>query len=117
MGDRALIQVVSGEQVSPVCYLHWHGDAAPKFICELAERMKGRDGDIAYAFARLIGICHSHIDGNTSLGCWSAEEKLTEGDSHGDAGVFIVDCNTWSVEALGGYGRSFNARTASNEAA
>jgi len=110
MGDRVLIQVKAGTGFSPVCYLHWSGDSAPALIRETAELMKGRDNDVAYCFARLVGVCHTSTPGNLSLGVWNADALLTSGDSHGDAGIYIVDCGTWDVVAMGGYGTSFNAR-------
>lgn len=113
MGDRALIQFVDERQgvTSPIVYLHWNGTEAPEYIRECAELMKGRDGDAEYACARFIGICHSHISGNTSLGVWSAGDTPITGDaSHGDAGCFVVDVHSWDVNASGGYGKSFNAR-------
>lgn len=111
MGDRALVQFRDSDgKVSPVCYLHWGGFNVPEYIRECAELMRGRDDDVQYAFARFVGICHSHIPGNLSLGVWNKTAPLTKGDSHGDAGCYIVDCATWDVEAFGGYGESFNAR-------
>lgn len=110
MGDRVLIQVVNGTATSPVCYGHWFGGEAPQYIRELAELMKGRDGDVEYTFARLVGVCASHTGGNTGLGCWNQTTKLTPNDSHGDAGCYVIDCVSWNVEAFGGYGTSFNAR-------
>lgn len=65
MGDRVLVQFKdSNSRVSPVCYMHWHGDNAPEFIRECAKLMESRGEDLAYAFARFVGICHSHIKGN-----------------------------------------------------
>jgi hypothetical protein len=114
MSDTALIQVVSKiptvQNISPVCYLHSSGSVAHEYIRELALLMSPtRGGDVQYGFARLVGICHTHIGGNLSLGVWAADGILTAEHSHGDAGVFVVDCNTWDVRAEGGYGESFNA--------
>lgn len=112
MGDRVLIQLKDSDgAVSPVCYLHWHGGRAPDLIRETAKLMQSRGEDIAYAFARLVGVCHQHIEGNTSLGVWPLDgdaEQLSPEQSHGDAGIYIVHCGTWEVEAFGGYGESFS---------
>ena len=117
MGDRALIQIVRHNtssnqepEFSPVCYLHHAGCDAADYIRELSDRMVNRDGDCGYAFARLIGIAHNHTPGNMSLGAWNADGILKAEDTHGDAGIYIVDCTTWKVKAMGGYGKSFNAR-------
>lgn len=110
MGDRVLVQFKdSSDRVSPVCYMHWHGDRAPELIRECAKLMESRGEDLSYAFARFVGICHSHINGNLSLGVFNQAAKLTAEDSHGDAGCYVVNCKTWEVEAFGGYGESFNA--------
>ena len=43
---------------------------------------------------------------NTSFGVWNQTRKLTSEDSHGDAGVFLVDIKRpeWVVACGGGYG-------------
>jgi hypothetical protein len=114
MGDRVLVQFINGRQgegkYSPVAYLHWHGDSAPDMIKTCAALMAGRDGDVDYAFARFVGICHEAIGGNISLGAWNATGVLQSGDSHGDAGCYVVDVYTWEVRAFGGYGEPFHAR-------
>lgn len=110
MGDRVLIQVINGASVSPVCYGHWAGEYAPRYIREVAELMKGRNGDVEYTFARLVGVLTRYNNGNTGVGVWNQTTKLTPEDSHGDAGCYVIDCNNWDVEAFGGYGTPFNAR-------
>lgn len=116
MGDRALIQFQDSRgEVSPVCYLHCNGSEAPIFIAECAKLMQSRPDDVSYAFARFVGICHTHIEGNLSLGVFGQDEPLNAGDSHGDAGCYLVDCSTWDVEAFGGYGTPFNAMERSKE--
>lgn len=113
MGDRVLIQVTDRDgRVSPVLYLHWGGEEAPEIIREAAALMAGRDGDLGYAFGRLVGVAHSRTPGrNTGLGVWNQPTKLEASDSHGDAGCYVVSCETWEVEAFGGYGTPFNARS------
>jgi len=111
MGDRALVQFVSGDkkEVSPVVYIHWAGSNVKEYLKELAVLMADRPNDASYACARFIGIVHSHNVDSCSLGVWNATKVLTVNDSHGDAGCFVVDCSTWKVKCTGGYGRSFKA--------
>lgn len=104
MGDRALIQFTDGAEVSPVIYLHWHGSIVRSLINETRELMQSRGSDLTYAAARFVGIAHSHIPGNLSLGMWNLDRRLTADDSHGDFGCAIVDVRDWSVECFGGYG-------------
>jgi hypothetical protein len=109
MGDRALVQFKdkSGE-LSPVCYLHSHGYAVMDLIQELEEIMQGRPDDLNYSFARFVGVCHTSISGNLSLGVWNQLTELNDGDSHGDAGVLVVHCfGEWEVECWGGYYKSY----------
>lgn len=116
MGDRVIVQFIdSYGDVSPACYMHWEGDRAERHIRECAKLMEGRDNDLQYAFARFVGVCHSRIEGQTGLGLWNQAEKLKASDSHGDAGCYVVNCNTWNVEACGGYGKPFNAKVAPTE--
>ncbi len=110
MGCRALVQFVkrSGKDReikggSPVVYLHNHGYMVKAYLYELGELMATRPNDESYACARFIGICHSHDAGSAlSLGIWSANALedgiLGEADSHGDLGVWVVNCDTWEVE-------------------
>lgn len=119
MGDRALVVFEVNDSVSPVVYLHWSGSRVPELIEELKELMQGREGDLSYTVARFIGICHSHIGGNLSLGVWnlpvdlliavqtrrasSAAEREMEEYSHGDAGLVIVNATDFTWQAYGGY--------------
>jgi hypothetical protein len=121
MGDRALIIFTDGAEVSPTVYLHWNGSSVPKLLEVCHSRMMGRLADVEYGVARFIGICHEHIDGNLSLGCWNTDEAVetaarkvfseSEGKhiavlaehSHGDAGVVVVNVNDYSWKAFGGY--------------
>ena len=119
MGDRALVIFEHNGDVSPVVYLHWSGNRVPAILQTLKERMCDREGDVSYATARFIGICHEAIDGNLSLGVWNlpvetlvavntrglsseADKELAD-YSHGDAGVVVVDAKDFSFEAYGGY--------------
>lgn len=109
MGDRVLFQVISKSnpsQFSPVIYCHWSGSYAPQIVRALAERMKGREGDIEYAAARLVQICTEGDEGNLGFGIWNADSVLTEADSHGDGGVVLIDCKNFKCTCLGGYLRT-----------
>ena len=110
MGDRVLFQVVSRHQpeaFGPVVYCHWSGGRAPQIVRALAERMVERPNDIDYATARLVQECVGESTGSTSFGVWNATHKLTADDSHGDAGVVLIDCANWfKCECLDGYLRT-----------
>jgi hypothetical protein len=111
MGDRALIIFCDSDRVSPCVYLHWDGSNVPVWLEELKRLMQGRFGDAEYAAARFIGICHAKIDGNLSLGVISNRFTLAEmhdqakleEQSHGDAGVVVVNTADFTWKAYGGY--------------
>lgn len=106
MGDRALIVFKeAGAETSPSVYLHWSGHDVGELLTGAAQNM--RAGDAGYACARFVGHCHEQIPGGMSLGLFNAPEDGRP-DSHGDAGVFIVDVTTGEVETYGGYGFSTN---------
>lgn len=108
MGNRAVVIFhVAGKSFSPATYLHWHGSAVPQLLEEAHNVMRGRGGDLSYTVARFIGVCHSRISGNLSLGCFNITAKsIDDLNDHcpGDAGVFAVDIskNTWVVCRLTG---------------
>lgn len=126
MGDRALIHVHDGERISPCVYLHWGGTEVEDLLRKTKVLMGDRTGDVAYTAARLCGLAHdADRDSNLSLGIWGppdsnyakAREHMLKTEpysfdptrshypySHGDAGVFLVNCKTWEVECFGGYG-------------
>lgn len=106
MGDRALIQLKSGDELSPVLYLHWGGGDVKRIIDATQERMKNRPGDINYIFARMVSIAIDGNEGDTGYGVWNQTKKLVEADTHYDAGCFVVDVSrpTYTVETFGGYG-------------
>jgi hypothetical protein len=118
MGNRACIVFFDRTRVSPVVYLHWHGDAVPAWLAQLKERMAGRFGDASYAAARFVGICHAHIDGNLSLGIWSndltpadvRDPERMEAESPGNAGMVVVDTRDFSWKAFGGDLTASNGR-------
>ncbi len=118
MGNRALVLFTDGERVSPVVYLHWCGSQVPAWLNELKQLMRGREGDVDYACARFVGLCHTKIKGNLSLGVWNTPPNVGRairglpGDrardelaaySHGDAGVVIVNVGDFTWYACGGY--------------
>lgn len=95
MGDRATIQIVDGEEFSPVIYLHWAGSRAVEILQAAAPIM--RKGDISYAFARLADVCHLETgpDQGLSFGIWNAES--TEDPEVGDNGHFLLDMQTGKI--------------------
>lgn len=105
MGDRVLFQVVSTVgNMSPVVYCHWAGYRATHIVRALKARMVNCPGDVSYAAARLVQECVSpQPSGNTGFGLWNATTRLTEEDSHGDAGVVLINCDSWQCECFGGY--------------
>jgi hypothetical protein len=107
MGDRALLQVINSKEpgeFSPVVYLHWAGDSVPDIVRELKRRMASRPGDTSYAAARLVQIAIGDDKGNISYGIWNAKKPLTKEQSHGDAGVVLIDCSDgFKCQCLGGY--------------
>ncbi len=115
MGDRVLFQVIQSRRntsgpalFGPVVYCHWSGSAAPRIARALADRMASRPGDLEYATARLVQECiATDPEGSTGFGVWNAESVLTEGDTHGDAGVVLIDCGDgFKCTCLGGYLRT-----------
>lgn len=105
MGDRVLFQVVRGDKgFSPVVYCHWSGNRAPEIVRKLAERMDSRRGDIDYVTARLVQECTAaDPDGALGFGVFNHPARLTAEDSNGDAGVVLIDSDTFECECLGGY--------------
>jgi hypothetical protein len=97
-----------GEEVGPVCYLHWSGCVVFPTIERLRTLMADRNGDVSYATARFLGLCCYRLPGSTSIGCWNGPESLhqariSDPESHGDAGVLLVNCKDWTVHARDGY--------------
>lgn len=105
MGDRVLLQIVkkSPKEFSPAIYCHWLGGDAIMAVKRLAVRMEDRRGDVPYATARLIQEVINNEDGNLGFGIWNTKKVLTAKDSHGDAGVILVDADTFEMTFLGGY--------------
>lgn len=115
MGNRVLFQVVQSRRntegpvlFGPVVYGHWSGGEAPKIVRRLAARMVTRPGDVDYATARLVQEVVADVPNSPlGVGVWNAKGVLTEDDSHGDAGVVLIDCSDgFRCECLGGYLRT-----------
>ncbi len=105
MGDRVLFQVKGTGEHSPVAYGHWCGSEAPQIVGRLASRMATRPNEVPYTFARLIQEMCNGDEGALSFGAWNADKVLTAADSHGDAGVVLIDVSASPLrcECLGGY--------------
>jgi hypothetical protein len=107
MGDRVLMQIHSSKtgEFGPVVYGHWSGGKAVEICESLKQKMNTRQGDVSYSSARLVQLMiqlSGVADENTSVGIWNTEKKLTNADSHGDEGVFLIDCdNNHSYEQIG----------------
>jgi hypothetical protein len=110
MGNRACIVFFDRNSVSPTVYLHWHGNAVLAWLEQLKVLMTGRTSDAAYAAARFVGICHTDIEGNLSLGISSNDISLVdirredrmEDHSPGNAGIVVVDTSDFTWKAYGG---------------
>ncbi len=100
MGNRVLIQFINSEEVSPVIYGHWSGRDAADVINALREQMADRADCVAYVAARCVGrLIGGETESSTGFGLWNAAERLAAKDSHGDAGIFLVDVSgpRWRV--------------------
>ena len=115
MGNRAVVVFTDGGKYSPSVYLHWGGSSIPALLAAVRERMGGREGDLDYTAARFIGLAHETTPGNLSLGVSNLD--ATDIDALraakpgygsglpmccGDAGVFVVNVKTWTVQRLSG---------------
>lgn len=106
MGDRVLMQCYSSKtgEVGPQVYGHYSGERAGDVVRQLRARMKGRASDLDYSSARLVQELVGMSDGNTGFGVSNNPKLLTEADSHGDAGVIIIDVdNNHAATCFGGY--------------
>lgn len=104
MGDRVLFQMTRKAEHGPVVYGHWSGSAAREIVTKLKDRMASRRGDVSYATARLVQeVCETVSDKALSVGVWNADEVLVEKDSHGDAGIVLIDADTFRCVCFGGY--------------
>ena len=107
MGDRVLYQVHAPAQnaFGPVVYAHWGGNDAPAVVRRLAARMATRRGDVDYCTARLVQfvIEAADPDSNVGVGVWNTDHLLTADDSHGDAGVVLINAHDGTAQYIGGY--------------
>ena len=105
MGDRVLMQCIGTDgDYGPVVYGHNKGGSAKEIVARLAARMEDRKGDIGYASARLVQEMVGDASGSLSFGLWNAEAVLTAADSHGDAGVVLINVDKdFEATYLGGY--------------
>jgi hypothetical protein len=105
MGDRVLFQVINGPKFSPVIYCHNMGSAVPEICRQLGDLMGDRFGDVEYTAAQLLRIASKDSDGPLGFGIWNADKILTVDDSHGDAGVVLIDIYqpTMRFHVMGGY--------------
>lgn len=110
MGDRVLVGFKSGGDYSPTIYMHWAGSDAAKMIADAQHLM--RKGDASYAAAQFCGYAASKISSTTGLGLLDALDgtKGLADQSHGDAGVYVVDVDTGEVSHGGGYGEPFQMK-------
>ena len=103
MGDRAIIHV---KDSACSAYLHWDGASNIELLNQAIPTMRYDDPD--YSQARLIGVLHNAISGNSGLGVMPppSEEDYAQNMldySHGDAGVIIYDCKTGELQVYNGY--------------
>lgn len=105
MGDRVVIQCHNPKtsEVGPAVYGHWSGNKALAAIERLRARMASRPGDVEYWSARLVQELINGDAGCLSFGIWNAPELLTDKDSHGDAGVVLIDVTTGKIRCIDGY--------------
>lgn len=124
MSDKALIYLHSPRDKQLSCGLYLHADGwQVKEILAWALRFM-RHGDTHFDFAKLVWATGNKI-GAASLGrtyCvypppkggGSYAEQLaylrTAREWPGDAGVFLVDVDSWQCEYVGGYGFSGDFR-------
>ena len=93
MGDRVLMQCINKKtgEFGPVCYGHWSGGDVHRIIERLARRMVERPDVVEYSSARLVQEMIVFEDGCLGYGLWNTDRILTAEDSHGDAGVVLID--------------------------
>lgn len=115
MENHAAIVFTDGKQVSPGVYLHGAGLSVPALLEKHRELMANRVGELDYAAARFVGVCHDQIEGNLRLGIWNTPENVRKAivadkaDSvmgeytHGYAGVVVVNVNDFSWKEYDGY--------------
>jgi len=103
MGDRVVLQCYDGDEVGPAVYGHWSGVDALDAVERLRQRMATRGGDLNYWSARLVQELINGDKGNLGFGVWNADKRLTKADSHGDAGVILIDVRDGSIKIIDSY--------------
>lgn len=100
------MQVVGKTDVGPVVYSHHKGHDTPEIVRRFVKRMSDRKGDIPYLTARLLQELMGTDQRDTGFGVWNSTERLTAEDTHYDAGVVLIDADTFACECVGGYLRT-----------
>ena len=97
------MQIVSATENGPAVYCHGRGHDAPAIVKRFAARMKDRRGDVPYLTARLLQEAMGDDTRDTGFGVFNADKRLTSDDTHGDAGIVLIDADTFRCECVGGY--------------
>jgi len=109
MGDRCLVVVTDGTEISPAIYTHWAGYQAPDILVKAGADGLIRKDDVSYASARICGAFHEALkdSGALSLGLIAPPSALDSDTlrkfSHGDAGVILVNVSDGSLGYFGSY--------------
>jgi hypothetical protein len=107
MGNRCLFIFTDTNkaEVSPTVYLHWSPEPK-KLIEQIKSFMGDRKGDVSYTAANFCYIARKAIGENEplSLGIFETPRGLLNDEaaikdySHGDEGVYIVNCDDFSYK-------------------
>ena len=109
MGDCVLMRCHNSNtgEFGPVIYCHWSGHRVPLIVRALVARVRDKTNDLPHVSARLLQEAIDRTPGNagaTGFGIENADLLLTREDSHGDAGVVLIDvANDFRCVCLGGY--------------
>ncbi len=106
MGNKVLMQVYNSDtnKFGPAVYGHWSGSDAKDIAQRLKVRMHNRIGDVDYSSARLVQEMINNEPGDGGFGIFNVDKILTIADSHGDAGIVLIDCfNDHEPTFIGGY--------------
>lgn len=105
MGDRVLIQCVSDKtgEVGPVCYSHWLGDESPEIVSNAVEHLLNTATTNSVSVATATIVAEMAKSQKHNVECWSEEKRLTEEDTHGDAGIIVLNVDNLTCQCFGGY--------------
>lgn len=105
MGDRVLIQCVSDKtgEIGPVCYDHWLGRESPKIVFDAVTFLLNAPYTCSVPVATSAIIAEMAKSRKHNVECWSEEKRLTKEDTHGDAGVIILNVDNLTCQCFGGY--------------